>query len=86
MSGKSGLIGLTKQAAKELAPKNVRINAVCPANIDTPDIPAIDNPQNAMKHTGTVDDVANVILFLLSDAAQFITGQAINVDGGESFL
>jgi len=86
VSSKSGLIGLTKQAAKELAPKNVRINAVCPANIDTPDMPAIDNPQNAMQQTGTVEDVANVILFLLSDAAQFITGQAINVDGGESFL
>lgn len=86
VSSKSGIIGLTKQAAKELAPKNVRVNAVCPANIDTPDMPAIDNPQNAMHRTGSVDDIANVILFLLSDAAQFITGQAINVDGGESFL
>lgn len=86
VSSKSGLIGLTKQSARELASKNVRVNAVCPAFIDTPDMPQIDNPSNAMQRLGTVNDVANVILFLLSDAAQFITGQAINVDGGDSYL
>ncbi|MEO1291200.1 MAG: SDR family NAD(P)-dependent oxidoreductase, partial [Chloroflexota bacterium] len=86
VSSKAGIIGLTKQAAQELAPHNVRVNAVCPAHIDTPDMPASDVPPNAMKRLGTSTDVANVILFLLSDAAQFITGQAINVDGGESYL
>ena len=85
VSSKSGIIGLTKQAAQELASQNVRINAVCPANIDTPDMP-ITTPSNAMQKLGSVDDIAYVTLFLLSDAAQFITGQAINVDGGESFL
>ena len=85
VSSKAGIIGLTKQAAHELAPNNVRINAVCPANIDTPDMPVIENPQNAMQSNGTVDNVANVVLFLLSDASQFITGQSINVDGGESY-
>lgn len=85
VSSKAGIIGLTKQAAHELAPKNVRINAVCPANIDTPDMPVIENPQNAMQSNGTIDNVANVVLFLLSDASQFITGQSINVDGGESY-
>ena len=86
VSSKSGIIGLTKQAAKELAVNNVRVNAVCPANIDTPDMPLKENPENAMNRNGSVEDVANVVLFLLSDAAQFITGQAINVDGGESYL
>lgn len=86
VSSKAGIIGLTKQAAHELAPKNIRVNAICPAYIDTPDMPLIENPQNAMKRNGTVDDVANVVLFLLSDAAQFITGQSINIDGGESYL
>lgn len=86
VSSKSGLIGLTKQSARELASKNVRVNAVCPAFIDTPDMPKIDNPTNAMQRLGTVNDIASVILFLLSDAAQFITGQAINVDGGDSYL
>lgn len=86
VSSKSGLIGLTKQAAHELASKNVRINAVCPAFIDTPDMPTIETPTNAMQRLGTTQDIANVILFLLSDAAQFITGQAINVDGGDSYV
>lgn len=86
VSSKAGIIGLTKQAAKELAPSNVRVNAVCPANIDTPDMPVPDAPNNAMQRIGSTNDVANTILFLLSDAAQFITGQAINVDGGESFV
>ncbi|MEM9953935.1 MAG: SDR family NAD(P)-dependent oxidoreductase [Chloroflexota bacterium] len=86
VSSKAAIIGLTKQAAQELAPHNVRVNAVCPAHIDTPDMPASDAPPNAMQRLGTSTDVANVILFLLSDAAQFITGQAINVDGGESYV
>ncbi|MEL6406471.1 MAG: SDR family NAD(P)-dependent oxidoreductase [Chloroflexota bacterium] len=86
VSSKAGIIGMTKQAAKELAGKNVRVNAVCPGNIDTPDIRTQDAPQNAMQAMGTPEQVANVVLFLLSDAASFITGQAINVDGGESYL
>ncbi|MDQ7036885.1 MAG: SDR family NAD(P)-dependent oxidoreductase, partial [Anaerolineae bacterium] len=86
VSGKSGIIGLTKQAARELAPKNVRVNAVCPGNIFEPDMPTIENPINAMQRVGTPQEIADVVLFLCSDAARFITGQAINVDGGESFL
>ncbi|MGB7337389.1 MAG: SDR family oxidoreductase [Phototrophicaceae bacterium] len=86
VSSKAGIIGLTKQAAQELALSNVRVNAVCPANIVTPDMPVPESPKNAMQRNGSTEDVAHTILFLLSDAAQFITGQAINVDGGESFL
>jgi 3-oxoacyl-[acyl-carrier protein] reductase len=85
VSSKAGVIGLTKQAAHELASKNVRVNAICPAYIDENDMPKYDKPPNAMQRMGSSDEIANVILFLLSDAAAFITGQAINVDGGESY-
>jgi 3-oxoacyl-[acyl-carrier protein] reductase len=86
VSSKAAIIALTKQAARELAPNNIRINAVCPAYIDEPDMPNYDNPPNAMNRMGTAQEIADVVLFLCSDAARFITGQAINVDGGESFL
>ncbi|MCA9913652.1 MAG: SDR family oxidoreductase [Anaerolineae bacterium] len=85
VSGKAGIIGMTKQAARELAPQNVRVNAVCPGNIEEPDMPT-PSPENALQRIGTPEEVADVVLFLCSDAARFITGQAINVDGGESFL
>jgi 3-oxoacyl-[acyl-carrier protein] reductase len=86
MSSKAGIVGLTKQAAQELASKNIRVNAVCPAYIDENDMPKYENPPNAMRRMGSSEEVANLILFLLSDAAAFITGQAINVDGGESYV
>jgi 3-oxoacyl-[acyl-carrier protein] reductase len=86
VSGKTGIIGLTKQAAHELAPQNIRVNAICPGNISEPDMPHIDNPVNALRRIGTPQEIADVVLFLCSDAARFITGQAINVDGGESYL
>lgn len=85
VSSKAGVIGLTKQAAHELAASNIRVNAVCPAYIDEIDMPKYQNPPNAMKRMGSSEEVANLMLFLLSDAAAFITGQAINVDGGESY-
>lgn len=86
VSSKAGIIALSKQAARELAAQNIRVNTVCPAYIDEPDMPNYENPSNAMKRMGTVEEVADVVLFLCSDAARFITGQAINVDGGESFV
>jgi 3-oxoacyl-[acyl-carrier protein] reductase len=85
-SSKAAIIGLSKQAARELAPRNVRINSVCPAYIEEPDMPSYDTPANAMERMGTAEEVASVVLFLCSDAARFITGQAVNVDGGESFM
>jgi 3-oxoacyl-[acyl-carrier protein] reductase len=76
VSSKAALIGLTQQSARELAPLGIRVNAVCPGNIDTLGSPA-------QKRQGTPEEVAAVALFLCSGAASYITGQAINVDGGE---
>jgi 3-oxoacyl-[acyl-carrier protein] reductase len=86
VASKSGLIGLTKQAARELAPSGIRVNAVCPGNI-LDDTPRGDTaPINAQRRFGSPEEVAAVVLFLCSDAARFITGQAINVDGGEAMV
>ncbi len=88
-SSKAGIIGLTKSAARELAPKGIRVNAVAPGFIDTDmarQLPADVFRQRvdsvAMGRIGTPEDVAKVILFLASDLSAYVTGQTIGVDGG----
>lgn len=85
VTSKAALIGMTKQCAREFAPLGIRVNAVCPGNIALDGTP-VGVPANAQARYGTPDDIAQVVLFLCSDAASFINGQAINVDGGESML
>ncbi len=85
VASKAGLIGMTKQCAREFAPLGIRVNAVCPGNIADGQ-PSDVLPLNAQARYGTPEEIANVVLFLCSDAARFITGQAINVDGGENML
>jgi 3-oxoacyl-[acyl-carrier protein] reductase len=88
-ASKGGLIALTKSAAKELASRNIRVNAVAPGFIET-DMTAGLSPQArealsaqiALGRLGTPEDVAAAVAFLASDAASYITGQVIVVDGG----
>ncbi len=88
-ASKAGLIGLTKSAAKELAARGIRVNAVAPGWIETAMTADLgdDFREQAMARIplarlGTPEDVANAVVFLCSDAASYITGQVLTVDGG----
>jgi NAD(P)-dependent dehydrogenase (short-subunit alcohol dehydrogenase family) len=92
VASKMGLIGLTREAARELAAYQIRVNAVCPGVIET-EMTATLRQDEAMLHKwladipqgrlGLPEDVVNLVLFLCSDGAAYLTGQAINVDGGK---
>ncbi len=88
-ASKGGLIALTKTTAKELAGRGITCNAVAPGFIETKMTEALDEEvrqqwlQNIpLGRPGTSDDVADVVCFLASDAAGYITGQVLNIDGG----
>ncbi|MGH2628930.1 MAG: SDR family NAD(P)-dependent oxidoreductase, partial [Anaerolineales bacterium] len=92
VASKMGLIGLTRESARELAAYNIRVNAVCPGVIETEMTGALrrDEAQMArwleeipLRRLGQPEDVAGLVLFLCSDAAAYITGQAFHVDGGK---
>ncbi|AAC07575.1 3-oxoacyl-[acyl-carrier-protein] reductase [Aquifex aeolicus] len=86
---KAGLIGFTKSLAKELAPRNVLVNAVAPGFIET-DMTAVLSEEIKQKYKeqiplgrfGSPEEVANVVLFLCSELASYITGEVIHVNGG----
>ncbi|GAL56419.1 SDR family NAD(P)-dependent oxidoreductase [Pseudescherichia vulneris] len=92
-AAKHGVLGLTKSAALEYAARNIRINAVCPGLIWTPmaeqmaasgQKEALDAMVNSvpMQRHGRAEEIADVVLWLSSDASSFVTGQSISVDGG----
>ena len=95
VASKAGLIGFTKECAREFAAHNIRVNAVCPGVIITEMTSHLRDNEAQLKkwlediplgRLGEPDDVTGLVLFLCSDAARYITGQAINVDGGKVML
>lgn len=93
-SAKGGLISFTKALAKELAPHGVRVNAVSPGVIDTPFHERFSTPEMMrnfvaaipLGRVGTSMECANVIAFLASDAAGYVVGETIEVNGGQLML
>ncbi|MCY4404037.1 MAG: 3-oxoacyl-ACP reductase FabG [Candidatus Poribacteria bacterium] len=88
-AAKAGIIGLTKTTAKEVGTRGITVNAIAPGFITTDMTAKIPEEfQNKLleliplQNFGTPDDVADVVCFLASDAARYITGQTIQVDGG----
>ncbi|MGN1139291.1 MAG: 3-oxoacyl-[acyl-carrier-protein] reductase [Ruminococcus sp.] len=88
-ASKAGLIGVTKSVARELAARNVTVNAIAPGYIDTAMTQALSDKIKdeiaasiPMKRRGKPEDVANVVKFLCSDMAAYVTGEVIRVDGG----
>lgn len=88
-ASKAGVIGLTKSAAKELASRNITVNAVAPGYIDTDMTQAMNASareavisQIPLKRAGRPKDIAEAVAFLASDKAAYITGQVLSVDGG----
>lgn len=90
-ASKAGIIGMTKSAARELASRGITVNAVAPGFIQTDMTDVLSDSvkeniatQIPMKKFGTVADIAEVVTFLASDKANYITGQVIQVNGGMS--
>ena len=90
-TAKAGLISFTKSLAKELAPHGIRVNAVSPGVIDTPFHEVFSTPEMMatfvkaipLGRVGTPEEVASVIAFLASDAAGYVVGETIEINGGQ---
>jgi 2-keto-3-deoxy-L-fuconate dehydrogenase len=95
IASKGAIVSLVKTAGFELAPDNVRVNAVAPGAIDTPmfnrSISRAEDPEaareysrnrHAMKRFGKAEEIANGVVFLLSDESSFTTGEVLTIDGG----
>ena len=88
-AAKAGVIGLTKAVARELAPRGVRVNAVAPGFVETDmtsklteKVRAATEERIPLKRMARPEEVAGVVRFLASDAAAYITGEVVRVDGG----
>jgi NAD(P)-dependent dehydrogenase (short-subunit alcohol dehydrogenase family) len=91
-ASKHGIVGLTRTAALEFAKQGIRVNAVCPGAIETPMLDRLEKDQPEVQKSvlasepvgrvGKPEEIAAAVLWLCSDAASFVTGQALAVDGG----
>ncbi len=91
VASKGGIVGFTRTLAREVGPDNINVNAIAPGAFPTdaekihPDQEGYNRwvlEQQSIKRRGTADDVGNLVTFLASDAASFISGQTIGIDGG----
>ncbi|MDR2117052.1 MAG: beta-ketoacyl-ACP reductase [Planctomycetaceae bacterium] len=88
-ASKAGLIGFTRTAAKELASKNITVNAIAPGFIETDMTAVLPEPLKVeikkripLARFGLPEDIANAVLYFVSDEASFVTGQILTIDGG----
>jgi len=90
-ASKGGIVAMTETMASELAPHNIRVNAVAPGAIETPMVdPLKSDPKTMeailakvpMKRMGKPEEVSNLVLFLASDASSYMTGSTVVIDGG----
>lgn len=91
---KGGVIAFTKALAQEVAPYKINVNCICPGPIDTPGFAKVFSEEDRksapagvpLQRVGTSEEIASTVLFLASDEAAFITGQALSVDGGMTMV
>jgi 3-oxoacyl-[acyl-carrier protein] reductase len=90
VSSKAAMVGATKKLSSELGNVGIRVNAVAPGMIDTDMGEQIENEKKAemligtaIKRLGTTEEVADMVVYLLSDKASYVTGQVIRIDGGK---
>ncbi len=88
-TAKAGLLGLTRALAREVGPRGIRVNAICPGVVDTPMTAAVPAPlvemmvgQTPLRRLGEPEDIAATAVYLASDDSKFLTGQTLSPNGG----